>query len=95
MLTPSQLVSNKDAVIVLIDCCNKCVTVQCRSYPARSLASDAILCRMMRPNDAGTIPFEMGLDAAILTLTDKIISSENDLLGVCFYGTVRATPTRA
>ena len=42
----------------------------------------------MRPNDAGTIPFEMGLDAAILTLTDKIISSENDLLGVCFYGTV-------
>lgn len=44
---------------------------------------------MMRPNDAGTVPFEMGLDAAILTFTDKIISSENDLLGVCFYGTVR------
>lgn len=43
---------------------------------------------MFLQNDRGEIPFENALKCAIATLTDKIISSENDLVGVCFYGTV-------
>lgn len=34
------------------------------------------------------IPFYNALKCAISTLTDKIISSENDLIGICLYGTV-------
>jgi ATP-dependent DNA helicase 2 subunit 1 len=33
------------------------------------------------------IPFHIAVKCAISTLTDKIISSESDLVGVCFYGT--------
>jgi len=35
------------------------------------------------------IPFHNAVKCAISTVTDKIISSESDLVGVCFYGTVR------
>jgi ATP-dependent DNA helicase 2 subunit 1 len=37
----------------------------------------------------GEIPFHNAVKCAISTLTDKIISSESDLVGICFYGTVR------
>jgi len=37
--------------------------------------------------DAGEIPFHNSIKCAIATLTDKIISSDSDLVGVCLYGT--------
>jgi hypothetical protein len=43
---------------------------------------------MFERNDRGEMPFHNAVKCAIATLTDKIISSENDLVGVCFYGTV-------
>lgn len=42
---------------------------------------------MFELNDRGEMPFHNAVKCAIATLTDKIISSENDLVGVCFYGT--------
>lgn len=42
---------------------------------------------MFKPNDKDEIPFKNSLKCAIATMTDKIISSDTDLLGVCFYGT--------
>lgn len=42
---------------------------------------------MFKPNDKGEVPFRNALKCAIATMTDKIISSDTDLLGVCFYGT--------
>lgn len=42
---------------------------------------------MFEPNDQGEIPFHNAIKCAIATITDKIISSENDLIGICFYGT--------
>jgi ATP-dependent DNA helicase 2 subunit 1 len=42
---------------------------------------------MFEVNDRGEIPFRNAIKCAIATLTDKIISSDSDLLGVCFYGT--------
>jgi hypothetical protein len=51
---------------------------------------------MFEMNDRGEVPFQNAVKCAIATLTDKIISSENDLVGVCFYGTVRTClPRRA
>lgn len=47
---------------------------------------------MFELNDRGEVPFHNAVKCAIATLTDKIISSENDLVGVCFYGTVRPPP---
>jgi hypothetical protein len=47
---------------------------------------------MFELNDRGEMPFHNAVKCAIATLTDKIISSENDLVGVCFYGTVRPPP---
>ncbi len=44
--------------------------------------------RMYRKNAEGEIPLHSAIKCAVATLTDKIISSENDLVGVCFYGTV-------
>jgi ATP-dependent DNA helicase 2 subunit 1 len=44
---------------------------------------------MFVPNDDGEVPFQMAVQCAIATLSDKIISSDSDLVGVCFYGTVR------
>lgn len=43
--------------------------------------------RMFEKNERGEIPFHNSIKCAIATLTDKIISSENDLMGICFYGT--------
>jgi hypothetical protein len=43
---------------------------------------------MFVKNDDDEIPFHNAVKCAISTITDKIISSENDLIGVCFYGTV-------
>lgn len=45
---------------------------------------------MFEENDAGEVPFVNAVKCAIATLTDKIISSDSDLLGIAFYGTVRA-----
>jgi len=42
---------------------------------------------MFVKNEDGEIPFDNAIKCAISTLTDKIISSENDLIAVCFYGT--------
>ncbi|KAL6072069.1 X-ray repair cross-complementing protein 6 [Balamuthia mandrillaris] len=42
---------------------------------------------MFKKNDREEIPFFNALKCVIATLTDKIISSENDLVGLCFYGT--------
>lgn len=50
---------------------------------------------MFELNDRGEMPFHNAVKCAIATLTDKIISSENDLVGVCFYGTVRPPPRSA
>ena len=50
---------------------------------------------MFELNDRGEVPFHNAVKCAIATLTDKIISSENDLVGVCFYGTVRLPPPLA
>jgi hypothetical protein len=47
---------------------------------------------MFELNDRGEVPFHNAVKCAIATLTDKTISSENDLVGVCFYGTVRLPP---
>lgn len=43
---------------------------------------------MFVPNELGEIPFHNAIKCAVATLTDKIISSDSDLLGICFYGTV-------
>jgi ATP-dependent DNA helicase 2 subunit 1 len=43
---------------------------------------------MFERNDKGEIPFHNAIKCAIATLTDKIISSDSDLMGICFYGTV-------
>lgn len=45
---------------------------------------------MFEKNEQGEIPFQNAIKCAIATLTDKIISSETDLLGICLYGTVCA-----
>ena len=42
---------------------------------------------MFQPNEKDEIPFQNAVKCAIATMTDKIISSDTDLLGVCFYGT--------
>ena len=42
---------------------------------------------MFEPNETEEVPFQSAVKCAIATMTDKIISSESDLLGVCFYGT--------
>eukprot|EP01117_Protostelium_nocturnum_P007205 TRINITY_DN2579_c0_g2_i1.p1 TRINITY_DN2579_c0_g2~~TRINITY_DN2579_c0_g2_i1.p1 ORF type:complete len:759 (-),score=325.99 TRINITY_DN2579_c0_g2_i1:69-2345(-) len=42
---------------------------------------------MFVPNELGEIPFHNAIKCAVATLTDKIISSDSDLLGICFYGT--------
>lgn len=42
---------------------------------------------MFVKNESGEIPFQMSLHCAISLLSDKIISSDSDLLGICFYGT--------
>jgi hypothetical protein len=44
---------------------------------------------MYRKNAQGEIPLHSAIKCAIATLTEKIISNENDLVGICFYGTVR------
>jgi ATP-dependent DNA helicase 2 subunit 1 len=44
---------------------------------------------MFAENAAGEVPFDNAIKCAIATLTDKIISNENDLVGVCLYGTRR------
>ncbi len=36
-----------------------------------------------------TVRINISIIGAIATLTDKIISSESDLLGVCLFGTVQ------
>jgi len=33
-------------------------------------------------------PFANALKCAIAAITDKIITSEDDIIGICFYGTV-------
>lgn len=43
---------------------------------------------MFEKNEKDEIPFENALKCVISTYTDKIISSDSDLLAVCFYGTV-------
>eukprot|EP00013_Stygamoeba_regulata_P018343 CAMPEP_0177680768 /NCGR_PEP_ID=MMETSP0447-20121125/30351_1 /TAXON_ID=0 /ORGANISM="Stygamoeba regulata, Strain BSH-02190019" /LENGTH=661 /DNA_ID=CAMNT_0019190125 /DNA_START=29 /DNA_END=2014 /DNA_ORIENTATION=- len=42
---------------------------------------------MFVENASGEVPFDNAIKCAIATLTDKIISNENDLVGVCLYGT--------
>jgi ATP-dependent DNA helicase 2 subunit 1 len=42
---------------------------------------------MFVPTERDEIPFRNAIKCAIATMTDKIISSDTDLLGICFYGT--------
>eukprot|EP01112_Ceratiomyxa_fruticulosa_P011822 TRINITY_DN3243_c0_g1_i1.p1 TRINITY_DN3243_c0_g1~~TRINITY_DN3243_c0_g1_i1.p1 ORF type:complete len:820 (-),score=234.11 TRINITY_DN3243_c0_g1_i1:28-2487(-) len=42
---------------------------------------------MFEPTELDEIPFQNALRCVLSTLSDKIISSENDVLGVCFYNT--------
>eukprot|EP01097_Dermamoeba_algensis_P001097 TRINITY_DN1410_c0_g9_i1.p1 TRINITY_DN1410_c0_g9~~TRINITY_DN1410_c0_g9_i1.p1 ORF type:complete len:669 (+),score=163.30 TRINITY_DN1410_c0_g9_i1:275-2008(+) len=42
---------------------------------------------MFEPTAEGELPFHNSIRCAIATLQDKIISSENDLVSICFYGT--------
>lgn len=44
---------------------------------------------MFAKNEQGEVPFYNAIRCAVATLTDKIISSDTDLVGVCLYGTVR------
>ena len=44
---------------------------------------------MFEPNERDEVPFHNAVKCAIATMTDKIISSDTDLLGVCFYGTTQ------
>ena len=43
---------------------------------------------MFEKNERGEIPFYNAVKCAVATLTDKIISSDSDLIGICFFGTV-------
>jgi len=43
---------------------------------------------MFQENDAGEVAFHSAVRGAIEMMTRKIISSDSDLMGVCFYGTV-------
>ncbi|EGC32746.1 hypothetical protein DICPUDRAFT_7342, partial [Dictyostelium purpureum] len=42
---------------------------------------------MFDQNDSGEVPFYNAIKCLIQTITDKIITSESDLIGVCFYNT--------
>ena len=42
---------------------------------------------MFEENDDKEIAFENAIKCAISAYTDKIISNESDLLGICLYGT--------
>ncbi len=42
---------------------------------------------MFEKNEQQEVPFFNAIKCAIATLTDKIISSDSDLVGICFYGT--------
>ena len=42
---------------------------------------------MFIPTENNEIPFQNAVRCAIATYTDKIISSDTDLISVCFYGT--------
>lgn len=42
---------------------------------------------MFVENDAGEVPFHNSIRAAIAVITDKIISSDSDLVGLCLYRT--------
>lgn len=44
---------------------------------------------MFKETEAGEVPFHNAIKCAVATLTDKIISSDSDLIGICLYGTVR------
>jgi hypothetical protein len=44
---------------------------------------------MFEEDSEGNSPFKSSISNAILVLTDKIISNDSDLIGVCFYGTVK------
>eukprot|EP01091_Cochliopodium_minus_P020778 TRINITY_DN918_c0_g1_i1.p1 TRINITY_DN918_c0_g1~~TRINITY_DN918_c0_g1_i1.p1 ORF type:complete len:146 (-),score=29.91 TRINITY_DN918_c0_g1_i1:153-590(-) len=46
--------------------------------------------QMFVENDDNEIAFENALKCAISAFTDKIISNESDLLGICFYGTEKS-----
>eukprot|EP01132_Coremiostelium_polycephalum_P010819 gene10819-13255_t len=42
---------------------------------------------MFEKNNDGEIPFHMAIKCLIQTITDKIITSESDLIGLCLYNT--------
>eukprot|EP01094_Clydonella_sp_ATCC50884_P000497 TRINITY_DN10386_c0_g1_i1.p1 TRINITY_DN10386_c0_g1~~TRINITY_DN10386_c0_g1_i1.p1 ORF type:complete len:641 (+),score=205.12 TRINITY_DN10386_c0_g1_i1:133-2055(+) len=44
---------------------------------------------MFLPDADGEVPFHNAVKCARLTMEDKVISSENDLIGVCFYATAQ------
>lgn len=46
---------------------------------------------MFVQDENGEIPFHNAIRCAAETLQDKIITSDTDLLGICFFGTVRVT----
>ncbi|PRP84411.1 hypothetical protein PROFUN_08091 [Planoprotostelium fungivorum] len=48
---------------------------------------------MFVKNEAGEIPFHNAIKCAMATLTDKIISSDSDLVGICLYGTKKKKNT--
>jgi hypothetical protein len=41
---------------------------------------------MFQPTPTGEIPFHLSLRCASATLSDKIISAENDMVGVVVFG---------
>jgi hypothetical protein len=44
---------------------------------------------MFAEDENGEKPFQSAIRCAAEALQDKIISSDSDLIGVCFFGTVR------
>lgn len=88
--------------LLIIDC-DACISAVLRSPQTLSptqqfpywMTKDSIVFlidaspAMFVETDEGETPFECAVRCAINTLTDKIISSDSDLVAVCFYGTVR------
>lgn len=67
---------NKDAIIFLIDA-QEAMFEEVADKPSN----------LSWQTDDGEIPFENAVKCATAALSDKIISSDTDLVGVCFFGT--------
>eukprot|EP01126_Amoeba_proteus_P062496 TRINITY_DN8508_c0_g2_i1.p1 TRINITY_DN8508_c0_g2~~TRINITY_DN8508_c0_g2_i1.p1 ORF type:complete len:300 (+),score=50.37 TRINITY_DN8508_c0_g2_i1:58-957(+) len=67
---------NKDGVVFLIDAQVSMFQAVCNINTISH-----------KKTSEGEIPFENAVKCTIATLSDKIISTDSDLVGVCFYGT--------